>query len=161
MIERIFPMGELRELPRPLYFALAARLICRGTWGEIMHKLALLVAGIALAAMPVAIAAAAQDWTHIASAEGEWDVAYDPSRLVRSGRTVKVWLRRTLVEADDGVSYYLSQAEFDCARSTARILYTAAYDAAGSILTTDPEPVPAEPIPPGSFFESIEERVCR
>lgn len=154
-------MGELRELPRPLYFPLAARLIWRGIWGAIMHKLALLVTAIALAATPVAAAAAEQDWTHIGSAEGEWDLAYDPARLVRSGRTVKVWLRRTLVESDDGISYYLSQAEFDCARSTARILYTAAYDAAGSILTTDPEPVPAEPIPPGSFFESVQERVCR
>lgn len=123
-----------------------------------MRKLGLLVAGIALAAAPAA--QAQQSWSHLGSAEGEWDVSYDPSRLERSGATVKVWLKRDLVEIANGVSYFISQAEIDCAEETARILYTASYDPAGAVVARDTQPVPAEPIPAGSFFQTLQERVC-
>ncbi len=123
-----------------------------------MHKLALLATVIALAAAPAAHAQ--QSWSHLGTAEGEWTVSYDPSRLDRSGATVKVWLKRDLVAIAEGVSYFISQAEIDCAERTARILFTASYDAAGSVVARDPQPVPAEPIPPGSFFETVQERVC-
>ena len=115
---------------------------------------------IAAAALVAATPALAQSWTYIGSAEGEWDAYYDATRLTRDGSSVRFWIKRQLAREEDGVSYFLSQAEIDCARQTARILFTAAYSADGTVGERDTNPVPAEPIPPGTFYDEIRQQIC-
>lgn len=112
---------------------------------------------VALAASP----ALAQSWTYLGSAEGEWDAYYDGARLTRAGSTVRFWIKRQLVREQGGVAYYLSEAEIDCAAQSARVLFTAAYSADGTVGERDTNPVPAEPIPPGTFYDEIRQQVCR
>ena len=119
-------------------------------------KLWAIVAAAGLWATP----ALAQSWTFLGSAEGEWDAYYDGSRLVRDGSKIRFWIKRQLAREEDGVAYYLSQAEIDCTAQTARILFTAAYSADGTIGERDTNPVPAEPIPPGTFYDEIRRQIC-
>ena len=119
-------------------------------------KLWTIVAAAGLWATP----ALAQSWTFLGSAEGEWDAYYDGSRLVRDGSMVRFWIKRQLAREEEGVAYYLSQAEIDCSVQTARILFTAAYSADGTIVERDTNPVPAEPIPPGTFYDEIRRQIC-
>ena len=120
-----------------------------------MKRLMMFAAAV-LAASP----AMAQTWTYLGSAEGEWDAYYDGTRLTRAGSTVRFWIKRQLVREQSGVSYFLSQAEIDCAAQTARVLFTAAYGADGTVGERDTNPVPAEPIPPGTFYDEIRQQIC-
>ena len=116
----------------------------------------ILAAAVALTATP----ALAQSWTYLGSAEGEWDAYFDGTRLTRDGSSVRFWIKRQLAEEQDGVAYYLSQAEIDCAAQTARVLFTAAYSADGTVTERDTQPVPAEPIPPGTLYDEIRQQIC-
>ena len=73
---------------------------------------------------------------------------------------MRFWIKRQLVREEGGVAYYLSQAEIDCAAGTARVLFTAAYSADGTVGDRGTQPVPAEPIPPGTFYDEIRQQIC-
>jgi len=115
-----------------------------------------ILAAAALTAAP----ALAQSWTYLGSAEGEWVAYYDATRLAREGNSVRFWIKRQLTQEQNGVAYYLSQAEIECRLQTGRILYTAAYSADGTVAERDTSPVPAEPIAPGTFYDQIRRQIC-
>lgn len=124
-----------------------------------MQRLGLVLLGAALAWLPAAEALAQQNWTLLGSSSGG-NLYYDDTTVAREGPVVKVWVKRQPAQPVEGIVYYLSQAEIDCARHTAHIIYTASYNSAGMIVSRDQDPVPAEPIPPGTFFDGLQHRVC-
>ena len=124
-----------------------------------MRRLGHVLLGAVLAWLPAAEALAQQNWTLLGSSSGG-SLYYDGTSVVREGSTVRVWVKREPTRRDNNIAYYLSRAEIDCERQTAHIIYTASYNAAGAVVDRDEDPVPAEPIPPGTFFDGLRQRVC-
>ncbi len=60
------------------------------------------------------------------------------------------------------LSYVLRQSEYDCASTTIRLRYIAAYDTSGSLAFGEAQPSykPADPVIPGTAGESIFGLVC-
>lgn len=114
---------------------------------------------VAILLLIASVPAQAQSWAHVGSA-GDFEVYVDTSRLIRDGAFARFWIKRQRAQEQEGVAYFLSQVEINCTAQTGRVLYTAAYGAAGAVVRTDPEPVPAEPIPPGTMYDDIRQQVC-
>lgn len=102
----------------------------------------------------------AQQWTHLATVDEQWEIYLDPSAVTREGPAARFWIRRDWVRGRGNGHYYLSQGEIDCAARTARILITVTYRSDGSEVSRDTQPVPADPIAPNTLFDQIGERVC-
>lgn len=124
-----------------------------------MRRVGLVLVGAALAMAQPARASAQESWTQLGTAQGG-NLYYDATRVTRTGSLVRVWLKRALDAPQDGIAYLLSQAEIDCDRQTARIVYTASYNSRGAVVSRDTSPVAAEPIAPGSFFDRVGQGVC-
>jgi hypothetical protein len=125
----------------------------------VMRNPELFLLGVALACLPTTQALAQQNWSLLGSSQGG-SLYYDATSVTRDGTTVRVWVKREPARQDNGIAYFVSQAEIDCDRRMAHIIYTASYNEAGAVVERDQDPVPAEPIPPGTFFDGLRERVC-
>ena len=102
----------------------------------------------------------AQQWSHLGTVGEQWEIYLDPSRLARTGSTVRFWIRRDWVQGRGNGDYYLSETEIDCAARTARVMLTITHRADGSEAARDSDPVAAEPFPATSLYERIRQQVC-
>lgn len=129
-----------------------------------MTRLVLSVAALMAA---TTASASAQQWTHLGSAGSEWEIYFNPHDLTRSAEheaRLRFWIKREAASggphAGPDANYYVSQAEIDCDAGTARVLFTVTYRPDGSAAARDDDPTAAEPIPPGTFYDLVRQRIC-
>lgn len=99
------------------------------------------------------------EWSHLATLD-RWIVRLDPSAPRREGSNVRVWISRDWVPGQGDGNYWLSEVEIDCAARLGRVRLTVAHGSDGRELARDSEPVPFDPITPGSLLEMLHQRAC-
>jgi len=101
-----------------------------------------------------------QAWRELGEAANGFRIFYDPA-AARAGDTVTARLLTRFPPAPaTAPAYAVSTAEIRCGAGEARVTRTTNYRADGAVTADDTDPVPFEPIVPGSFFANVRHAVC-
>jgi flagellar basal body L-ring protein FlgH len=122
----------------------------------------ILLTALALAALPAATLAAAQEWVRVTSDESDASWSYDRSRVIRDGDVVTVWIQADH-SAEAGAEYRFSTHNLvlNCAARRYRRISTIRHRADGSVYNRYDEADPTfNPIGPETVLADMTDAVC-
>jgi hypothetical protein len=100
------------------------------------------------------------DWSYIGTSKEDIKLFYSPERTVHNGSLVQTWFKAIYPDSDKKISHGIALHEFDCRKSTYRLLQGTLYFRDGSVGNSN-EPSPWVHPLPGSLAELEFRQVCR
>ena len=100
------------------------------------------------------------EWTYIGTSKEGVKVSYSPERTVKRGRLIQAWFKGEHPNTDQKISYHISLHEFDCRKSSYRLLQGTLYFKDGSARSSNERSAWERPLP-NSAAEMELRHICR
>ena len=100
------------------------------------------------------------DWQYIGTSKEEVKLYHSPERTVKNRSLVQAWFKGVHPDSDKKISYSISLHEFDCRKSTYRLLQGTLYFRDGSARSSNERSAWERPLP-NSVAEMELRHICR